>query len=108
MKKNKMLSPDGVLPAHPVTEVHNIQLEEYEAAVYRKDRELATRLLLDSLRKLKTGAAFIGYNMDFEVLQILYTRFCAATIALLADLEYYLHEDGLALLAGEHGTMDMV
>jgi len=93
---------------HPMTEIQNIQLEAFEAAVYSRDREQATLLLVDCLRKLKTGAVFIGYSTNWEVVQLCCTRFCAAVVSMLADPEYFITEDGLALLGTEHGAMDLV
>ena len=93
---------------HPVTQIVNVQLETFEKAVYSHDYEEASRLLLDSLRKLRAGAEFIGYPVDPNTKAVLYTRFCAAMFALLADPDYRLSLEGYSALAAEHAIIDML
>lgn len=95
-------------PAHPVTVIENIQLETFEKAVYTRDHEQAGHLLLVGLRRLKAGADFIGYGPDPRVKAVLYTRFCAAVVALIADPKFALSQDGFDHLASEHAVTDLV
>ena len=107
-------------PPPGTTAVVNVSLEAFEAAVYRpqivmmpggvakRDRETAGRLLLESLRKLKSGAEFIGYQPVPAIKKILYTRFCAAVIALFADPEFGLSKEGFDVMAAEHAVMDLL
>ena len=90
------------------TAVHNVQLETFEKAVYAHDYEEASKLLLDSLRKLKAGAAFIGYPTTLEAMVPLYTRYCAAVFALLADPQYVLTQEGFDAVAGENAIIDLL
>ncbi len=91
-----------------MTMIHNVSLEEFEKAVYARDHEKASALLLLNLRKLKAGAQFIGYAPDGRIQPMLYTRFCAAVISLLADPEFLLTQDGFDHLASEHAVMDLL
>lgn len=94
---------------HPVTTIENVSLEAFEAAVYGRDYEYASQQLVPSLRKLRAGAEFIGYPVNNpELKKVLYTRFCSAVIALLADPNFMLSEDGLSYIAAEHSIMDML
>jgi dTDP-glucose 4,6-dehydratase len=89
------------LPVPPpgMTMIENVSLEKFEQAVYRRDYEEASGLLLVNLRKFKTGARFIGYGDSPELLKLLYTRFCAAVISLLADPKFEVSQHGFDLLA---------
>jgi hypothetical protein len=95
-------------PAHPMTMIENVRLEEFEKAVYARDHERAGHLLLIALRRLKAGADFIGYVPDPRVKTVLYTRFCAAVVALLADPAFNLSQDGFDHLASEHAVTDLL
>lgn len=90
-------------------QIENVRLEEFEAAVYRRDHERAGVLLLKALRQLKMGAAFVGYpHNDTRLLAVLYTRLAAAVVALLADPGMNLSQPGFDAIAAEHATMDML
>jgi hypothetical protein len=103
------MSEPEVAPAPAgMTMIHNVKLEEFERAVYARDHEVAGGMLLGALRRLKTGATFIGYAPDARVQTVLYTRFCAAVIALLADPQFNLSQDGFDLLASEHAVTDLL
>ena len=93
---------------HPMTVIENVALEPFERAVYQRDHEAAGHLLLTALRRLKAGAEFIGYVPDPRVRPVLYTRFCAAIVALIADPTFHLSQDGFAHLASEHAITDLV
>ena len=95
-------------PTTPVVQIQNLSLEEFEKAVYAREHEKASQLLLIGLRRLKGGAEFIGYAPDPRVKAILYTRWCAAVIALLADPAYNISQDGFDHLASEHAVMDLM
>lgn len=96
------------VPPPGMTMIVNVALEEFEKAVYSRDYEQATVLLLQNLRKFKAGGQFIGYVPDPALNKILYTRFCAAVISLLADSRYGLSNDGFDNLAAEHAIMDLL
>jgi hypothetical protein len=98
------------LPVPPpgMTMIENVSLEKFEQAVYRRDYEEASGLLLVNLRKFKTGARFIGYGDSPELLKLLYTRFCAAVISLLADPKFEVSQHGFDLLASEHAVIDLL
>jgi len=93
---------------HPRVQVHNVSLEKLEKAVYSRDHEKASELLLDGLRKLKAGAEFIGYQTNPDMKMVLYTRFCAAIISLLADPEYHLSQEGFEAFSSEHAIIDVM
>lgn len=95
-------------PTHPVTMIENVQLEEFERAVYSRDHEKAGHLLLVALRRLKAGADFIGYVPDPRIKSVLYTRFCAAVVAMIADPSFRLSQDGFDHLAAEHAVTDLL
>jgi HMW1C N-terminal len=89
-------------------QIQNVQLETFERAVYSRDHENASGLMLGALRSLKQGAGFVGHKKDPRVLVPLYTRFCAAVVSLLADPKYALTNDGFGFLAAEHAILDLV
>jgi hypothetical protein len=91
-----------------MTVVQNVSLEEFEKAVYLKNYESASRLMLSSLRLLKIGGEFIGYAPDARVKPILYTRFCSALTTLLLDPGFNLSQNGFDLIASEHAMIDTV
>lgn len=93
---------------HPITMIENVQLEAFEKAVYTRDHEHAGHLLLVALRRLKAGADFIGYVPDPRVKTVLYTRFCAAVVALIADPKFMLSQEGFDHLASEHAVTDLL
>ena len=94
--------------APPIQQIQNFQLEPFEKAVYSRNYEVASQLLLDDLRKLKAGAQFIGYQNTSAMLPVLYTRFCAAVVCLMADPGYKLSQDGFDAFAGEHAIVDQL
>lgn len=94
--------------ATPVVQIQNVSLEEFEKAVYAREHERASVLLLMALRRLKGGAEFIGYAVDPRVKAVLYTRFCAAVVAMLADPQYNISQDGFDHLAAEHAVLDLL
>jgi hypothetical protein len=96
------------IPIGGITLVHNVSLEKFESAVYKRDYEQAGHLLLDTLRKLKAGAEFIGYNPVPPMKKMLYTRFCAAVVSLFADPGFSISQEGFNHIAAEHAIMDMV
>ncbi len=93
---------------HPMTEIKNIRIELLEKAVYSRQYEKAGNEMLDSLRKLKGGAEFIGYSSDPSLKVALYTRYAAAVFTLLADPAFHLSQDGMDALAGEHAILDII
>lgn len=95
-------------PVHPMTMIPNVSLEELERVIYSRDHERAGHVLLAALRKLKAGAEFIGYVPDPRLKRVLYTRFCAAMVALLADPAFEISQDGFDFLASEHAITDLV
>jgi hypothetical protein len=95
-------------PAASLTVVENVLLEEFEHAVYARDHELAVTLLLRNLRRFKAGGLFVGYARDEELQRLLYTRFCAAVIALLADPQFSMNQHGLDSIGSEHAVMDLL
>jgi len=98
-------TPTGALP---VTMIPNVSLEEFEKAVYARDHERASQLLLQALRRMKAGGEFIGYALNSRIRVILYSRFCAAVIALLADPTYSLSQEGFDQFASEHAVTDAI
>ena len=100
---------DEIKPAPAgMTMILNVALEEFEKAVYTRDYETASGLLLTNLRKFKTGGAFIGYSANPALQTALYTRFCAAVISLLADSKFELSQTGFDHMASEHAVMDLL
>lgn len=96
------------LAAGPATiMIHNISLEEFERAVYSRQHEEASQLLLQALRRMKLGGVFIGYPPQPDLYRILYTRFCSAVVAMLADPAFGISQDGLDSFASEHAIMDI-
>lgn len=93
---------------HPMVQISNVQLEVFEKAIYSHDYEKASALLLENLRKLKSGAEFIGYPIDPSLKTVLYTRFCAAIFALLADPNYNLSQEGFDAISAEHAIIDLL
>lgn len=93
-----------------VTVIENVQLEEIEKAIYLRQHETATRLLLVALRKLKQGGTFIGYQHPApQALQsMLYTRLCAAMVAMLTDPAFGISHEGFAHFASEHAITDVL
>ena len=103
--------PAPPAPSAPegMTMIQNVSLEAFEHAVYTRNHEAAGQLLLDMLRRLKTGAEFIGYAVGIPQVKIpLYTRFCAAVITLLADPGFTLAKEGFDFIAAEHAVMDLM
>jgi len=92
----------------PIMQIPNVQLEVFEKAVYSRDYEKSSELLVENLRKMKSGAEFVGYSIDPAVKKMLYTRLCAAIFSLLADPEYMLSQDGYNAIASEHAIMDLL
>ena len=92
----------------PMVQIPNVQLENLEKAVYSRDYEKGSNLLLENLRQLKTGAEFIGYAVDPATKKLLYTRFCAAMFTMLADPAYLLSQDGYNAIASEHAIIDLL
>lgn len=86
--------------------VENVRLEEFERAVYAGDMEQAGSLLLLNLRRLKSGADFVGHSTDPRLKRHLYTRFCAAVVALLANPKFGFSKEGFEHVAAEHATVD--
>lgn len=95
-------------PQAPIQRIENISLEAFERAVYSRNHERAGVLFLESLRRLKMGAEFVGYVPEPRIKGILYTRFCAAVVALLADPNFKLSGPGFDHLAAEHAVTDMI
>lgn len=94
--------------AHPLVTIPNVQLEDFERAVYKHNYEESGRLLVEALRRLKGGAEFIGYSVEPRIKTILYTRFCAAVFALLTDPGFALSQEGFDCVAAEHATLDLL
>lgn len=94
--------------SHPMVQIQNVQLETFEKAVYSHDYENASRHMLEGLRKFKAGAEFIGYTTNPDQKTALYTRWCAAMIALLSDPMYSLSQEGFDAIAGENAIIDMM
>lgn len=92
----------------PVTVIENVQLEEIEKAIYSRNYETASRLLLVGLRKLKQGAQFIGYAPTAPIQSLLYTRLCSAIITLLSDPAFGISHEGFAHFASEHAITDVL
>lgn len=101
-----MTEQANAAPVVPTMKIDNIQLEDFERAVYRRDYEKASSLMISALQRLKIGANFIGLPVTPEFLRHAYTRMCAAVIALLADPQMQLGIQGFETLATEHATMD--
>lgn len=91
---------------HPQMQIENVHLERFERIVYSRKHEEAGKELLQNLRRIKAGAQFMYYPVEPRLQSILYTRFCAAVISLLADPMFNLSQDGFDFLASEHATMD--
>jgi hypothetical protein len=91
-----------------MVQIPNVQLETFEKAVYSHDYENASRLLIENLRKLKGGAEFVGYAIDHNLKVVLYTRFCSAVFALLADPNYTLSQAGFDVVASENAIIDVL
>lgn len=107
----EMLAPNSPIPppAPPgVTMITNVRLEEIEKAIYARDHERASHLALAALRNLKQGAEFIGYATEPRLKTMLYTRFCAALVALLSDPKFGLSQDGFDHFASEHAVTDLL
>lgn len=94
--------PDGL------SMIENVLLEEFEKAVYGREHERASVLLLQNLRKFKAGAGVVGYPREPQLEKLLYTRFCAAVVALLADPEFSVNQNGFDSLAAEHAVLDLL
>lgn len=92
----------------PVFVIQNIHLEPIERAVYSRDYERASGLLLAALRSLKQGGGFVGYPTDQRVLSGLYTRMAAAVTAMMADPGFKLTTDGFGFMASEHAVVDLL
>jgi hypothetical protein len=88
--------------------IPNVALEVFEKAVYTGDLERAGTLMHDMIVKLKTGAGFIHYSADPRIAQVLYTRACAAIVALLMNPKFELSSVGFNTLAAEHATIDLL
>lgn len=99
MKKPKVQST--IMP------IENLSLEEFESAVYSRDQGKAVQLLVQDLRRIRAGGQFIGYSTDPALKKVLYTRFCAAIVSLLADPALTLSVSGLESIAAEHATIDL-
>jgi hypothetical protein len=95
-------------PQAGVTVIENVSLEAFERAVYARDHEQAGGLLIQALRRFKAGGLFIGYSTQPAVQAMLYTRFAAAVVALIADPQFSLSQDGFDMLAAEHASLDLV
>lgn len=95
-------------PTAPVHRIENISLEAFEKAVYSRNYEKAGVLFLESLRRLKMGAEFVGYVPEPRMKGILYTRFCSAVVTLLSDPNFKLSGPGFDHLAAEHAITDMI
>lgn len=104
------MAAEQPIPPAPagMTVIPNVSLEEFERAVYAREHDHACRLLLQNLQRFKAGGQFIGYGSQPELVNLLYTRFCAAVIALLADPQFHLSQQGFDMLAAEHAVMDML
>lgn len=87
--------------------IHNVSLEQFERAVYQRKHEEASQLLVQALRRIKIGGVFIGYPPVPDLYRQLYTRFCSAVIAMLADPLFSISQDGLDTFASEHAIMDV-
>jgi hypothetical protein len=99
-------APSGNSPG--ITVIQNVVLEKLESAIYSRDYEAAGQQLLEQLRRLKTGAEFIGYSTAPAMKKVLYSRFCAAVISLFADPKFSLSQEGFTHLAAEHAVMDLL
>jgi hypothetical protein len=88
--------------------VDKVPLEEFEALVYARRYEDASRSLLAILKSLRMGAEFAGHEVTEENRSRLYTRLAAAITTLLADPDMQLSQDGFDLLAVEHATLHAV
>lgn len=95
-------------PQAPIQRIENISLEAFEKAVYSRNYERAGVIFLESLRKLKMGAEFVGYVPEPRMKGILYTRFCSAVVTLLSDPNFKLSGPGFDHLAAEHAMTDML
>jgi hypothetical protein len=95
-------------PQHPTVMISNIKLEPFEKAVYSRQYEEAGQLLVDMLRKLRVGAAYIGYKTDQATMAKLHTRFAAAVFTLLADPNFELSAEGFVSMCPEHMVFDFV
>lgn len=88
--------------APPLSQHENARLERFEAVTYHRNHAAAGALLLELLRQLRAGAAYIGHTQDDARLAQLHTRAAAAAGALLADPGFGLSAEGFAQLATEH------
>ena len=95
-------------PEHPTVQIQNVKLEAFEKAVYTHQYEEAGQMLLDYMRKLRTGAVYIGYPMDQAIMSKLHTRMAAAVFTLMVDPAFELSAEGFANLCPEHFIMDML
>jgi hypothetical protein len=91
-----------------VTVIPNVQLEPIEKAIYARQYEPASQMLLVALRHLKIGAQFIGYAIDPRVQASLYTRLAAAMVALLTDPKFGISQEGFDHFASEHAIIDVL
>jgi hypothetical protein len=87
--------------------IYHSSLEEFERAVYRREYEKASQLLLATLRRTRIGGEFTGYAQHPDLRRVLFTRFCAAVISLLADPGFNMSQQGFETLAGEHAILDV-
>lgn len=99
--------PGAETPPPGIVMFHHVSLEQFEKAVYCREYEQASQLLLQALRRMKLGGEFIGYASVPALRTILYTRFCAAIVALLADPNFSISQEGFDHFASEHAIMDV-
>lgn len=108
-----MTTPETTTPTPPqaapgMTVIENVQLEEIEKAVYHRDYERASQLVLAALRKIKQGGEFVGYSTDHRLKQVLYSRLAAAILSLVMDPKFALSQEGFDHFASEHAMTDIV
>jgi hypothetical protein len=93
-------------PVVPMLTLENVNLEALERAIYARDYENASKMLLQTLQRLKVGASFIGLPVAADALRHSYTRVAAAIIAMMADPAMQMSLQGFEMLATEHATVD--
>jgi len=103
----------GVFDASPGTNLpaafpEDVDLDAFEALVYRRQCEEAVRTLHVVLNRLKRGREFAGHPPNDERRRVLYSRLAAAIGALLCDPLFTLSQDGFDILAVEHATFSAI
>jgi hypothetical protein len=100
---------DEALPVPPpgMTMIENVSLEKFEQAVYRRDYEEASGMLLQNLRKFKAGAPSSGTATTPTAEAALHAVLRGGDFA-RGPRSSKLSQHGFDLLASEHAVMDLL